>query len=265
MPVPPPFVWGLAVIVILIVGLYLASPYIRKWQARNRPVFYPVATVRGIDVSHYQEEIDWDCLANSRIDGEPVSFVFIKATEGKTILDEYFVYNFASARKHGIIRGAYHVFSTKSTPQEQAEFFCNVVELKERDLFPVLDVEQLGRYTPRQMREGILDWMNIVEKHYGVTPILYTSYSMKKDYLSGPEFDKYPYWIAHYYVEELAYSGPWKFWQHTDVGTIGGIKSKVDMNVFNGTFSDLLCLTMSKPKFNEKWSGHVGDSLRRAD
>lgn len=263
--VPTPFVWGLVFAVLLVFGLYLMGPYIRRWQARNGPVFFPVGIVRGIDVSHYQEEIDWDEVATSRLNGEPVSFAFIKATEGKTILDEYFVYNFSSARKHGIIRGAYHVLSTKSTPQEQAEFFCNVVRLKEKDLYPVLDVEQLGRWSPRQMREAVLDWMNIVEKHYGVTPILYTSYSFKKDYLNGPEFDRYPYWIAHYYVKELKYSGQWKFWQHTDVGSIGGIKSKVDIDVFNGTFSDLLCLTMSKPETAEKWHHYqqVPDSLKQ--
>lgn len=237
--------WGLAFLVLIVIILYFLSPSIRLWRAHHSPIVFPYGTVRGIDVSHYQEEIDWDKVAGSTLDGDPVSFVFIKATEGKTILDEYFVYNYASARKQGMIRGAYHVFSSKSSAQEQAEFFCNVVELKERDLFPVLDIEQLGSYTPEALREGILDWMNIVEKHFGVTPILYTSYKFKTRYLNGPEFDKYPYWIAHYYVSELEYTGDWKFWQHTDKGTVDGIDGDVDIDVFNGSYSDLLCLTFT--------------------
>ena len=44
----------------------------------------------------------------------------------------------------------------------------------------------------------------------------------------------YPYWIAHYYVDSVEYKGDWKFWQHTDVGTLPGIKEQVDLNIFNG-------------------------------
>ncbi|MCQ2076251.1 MAG: glycoside hydrolase family 25 protein [Bacteroidaceae bacterium] len=244
--------WGLAFLVLFIIILYFLSPSIRIWQARHSPVIFPLGTVRGIDVSHYQGEIDWDEVAQSDLDGDPVAFAFIKATEGKTILDEYFMYNFSEAHKNNIIRGAYHVFSSKSSAQEQADFFCNVVDLKVRDLFPVLDIETLGRYSPKELREGVLDWMNIVERHFGVTPILYTSYSFKKDYLSGPEFDKYPYWIAHYYVSELEYQGKWMFWQHTDNGELNGIKGLVDIDVFNGSFSDLMCLTITKDHIKAK-------------
>lgn len=253
-PAPSPFVKGLVIVLVVFSGIYILSPLIRQWQVKNGPVFFPVGRVRGIDVSHFQEEIDWEQVARCKLNGSPVSFVFIKASEGKTILDEYFVYNFTSARQHGLIRGAYHVFSSKSSPQEQAKFFCKIVDLKEKDLYPVLDVEQLGLYTPRQMREAVLDWMNIVERHFGVTPILYTSSSFKTKYLSGPEFDRYPYWIAHYYVKQLSYKGDWKFWQHTDVGELDGIKGYVDINVFNGTYFDLLALTISKEQAKKMWN-----------
>ena len=250
-------VWGLVVMISLILILYFAGPYIRRMRRHSGPVHFPIGTIRGIDVSHYQGEIDWEKVADASLDGEHVSFAFIKATEGKTILDEYFVYNFSSARKNGIIRGAYHVFSSKSTAQEQAEFFCNVVELKKRDLYPVLDIEGLGTYTPDQLREGIIDWMNIVEKHFGVTPILYTSYKFKIDYLNGHEFDKYPYWIAHYYVDKLKYKGQWDFWQHTDKGSIDGIEGDVDVDLFNGTYSDLLCLTMGSDHPRFLWTNYL--------
>ena len=59
----------------------------------------------------------------------------------------------------------------------------------------------------------------------------------------GKEFEKYPFWIAHYYVKELEYEGEWSFWQHTDVGEVDGINGYVDVDVFNGSsseFEDLL-------------------------
>ena len=54
-----------------------------------------------------------------------------------------------------------------------------------------------------------------------------------------PEFDAYPYWIAHYYVDSLEYNGSWKLWQYTDNGRIDGIKGTVDFNIYNGSMYDL--------------------------
>lgn len=241
-------VWGLIAVVVMFAALYVVQKYVlhhnSRWFALQSPVFYPKGDVRGIDVSHFQKMIDWDEVAEDKLNGVPIRFVFIKATEGKNVNDEYFNRNFSEARKHGILRGAYHLFTSTSSAQEQALHYCNVVGLRDNDLVPVLDVEQLGRSTPRELQEGVLDWMNIVENHYGVTPILYTSFKFKNTYLSGEEFKKYPYWIAHYYIEDLAYQGEWILWQHTDIGHVNGIDEYVDINVFNGDYTDLLQFTM---------------------
>ena len=94
------------------------------------------------------------------------------------------------------------------------------------------------------MQKAAKTWLDIVEKHYGVPPILYTGYKFRESYLNSKEFERYPYWIAHYYVSKLAYKGKWKFWQHTDCGKVGGIKGNVDFNIYNGSMYDLrrLCL-----------------------
>ena len=248
--------WGLIGLLFLLFAAHVIEVYVLhhdiRWYAIRDGVFYPEGDVRGIDISHYQETIDWDALAESTLHGVPVSFVFIKATEGKTIIDECFTRNFSEARRHGILRGAYHVYSTLSSPQEQARFFCNVVGLKDNDIVPILDVEGLGTDSPEHIQTGILDWMNLVEKHYGVTPILYTSYNFRTTYLTDPQFDRYPYWIAHYYIKNLAYTGRWAFWQHTDVGKVGGVKGYVDVNVFNGGYSDLLRLTVKENRKENK-------------
>ena len=66
-------------------------------------------------------------------------------------------------------------------------------------------------------------------------------------------FDQYPYWIAHYYVDSLEYQGPWKFWQHTDVGRLPGIKGNVDFNIYNGSYYDLRQMTIgSQETIGEK-------------
>ncbi|MGN1217079.1 MAG: GH25 family lysozyme, partial [Phocaeicola sp.] len=141
------------------------------------------------------------------------------------------------------IRGAYHFYNPNTDPVKQADFFIDNVKLKAGDLPPVLDIEKKPKDVAKLKRD-LLVWLNRVERHYKVKPILYTSYKFKNKYLSDSVFNTYPYWIAHYYVDSVRYEGEWKFWQHTDVGTMPGISKQVDLNVFNGSMSDLLELTI---------------------
>ena len=235
-------------VVCLVFGVFLVKAYLNPYSFQIKALFgtvkYPDGKVRGIDVSHYQSEINWDKLRNADLQGTPVNFIFVKATEGADILDENFNQNFHYARRNEIMRGAYHFFSAKSPAEKQAKYFCKMVQLEDDDLPPVLDVETMGDYTPAQLQKEVLTWLHIVEKHYGVPPILYTSYRFKQKNLANPEIESYPYWIAHYYVDSLTYTGEWKFWQHTDAGKVSGIKGFVDVNLFNGTYEDLVNLTI---------------------
>lgn len=244
-------------VLVLVVVLYCVffyrsyvKPYSFRWKALYGTAVYPDGKVRGIDISHYQDNINWDKLQDAIIHNAPIRFIFVKATEGTDIIDENFNLNFYQARKCELIRGAYHFFSTTSSADRQARFFCKVVQLEDEDLPPVLDVENLGSLTPEQLRKEVLTWMNYVERYYGVTPILYTYYSFKQKYLNTPEFDKYPLWIAHYYEPKLKYEGKWAFWQHTDAGRVDGIKGYVDVNLFNGEYKDLLRMTIGNQKAN---------------
>ena len=97
-----------------------------------------------------------------------------------------------------------------------------------------------------QLRRDLKLWLDKIEQHYKVKPILYTSYKFKTRYLNDSVFNSYPYWIAHYYVDSVEYRGEWKFWQHTDVGTLPGIREKVDLNIFNGSLEELQLMTIKK-------------------
>ena len=248
----PGWAWWTGAIVI--VALYVwafyyffVSPYGFRWRAIFGDVNYPAGyDIHGIDVSHYQGVINWELLRNQgTIDECPIRFVMIKATEGANRVDPKFEYNFEQARNYGFTRGAYHYYSTQSTAKEQAEHFIRQVKLLKGDLPPVLDVEQKpSGQTNEEFQRSVLEWLTRVEAHYGVKPILYTYYRFKTDYLSDTIFNQYPYWIAHYYVDSVAYQGSWKFWQHTDVGRLPGIKGDVDFNIYNGSYYDLRQLTI---------------------
>ncbi|MBQ7509745.1 MAG: glycoside hydrolase family 25 protein [Prevotella sp.] len=248
----PGWAWwigGLSVAALYVWFFYFffVSPYGFRWRALYGDINYPEGyDIHGIDVSHYQGDINWDLLRNQgTIDDCPIRFVMIKATEGATKVDEKFEDNFFQAREYGFTRGAYHFYSLHSPAADQARFFIKNVKLEKGDLPPVLDVEHKPKnQTREEFKQSVQEWLNIVERHYGVKPILYTYYKFKTEYLADSVFNQYPYWIAHYYVDSVEYQGPWKFWQHTDAGSLPGIKGPVDFDIYNGSFYDLRRLTI---------------------
>ena len=185
----------------------------------------------------------WNELSKAQYTPFPVRFVFMKASEGGDFSDTTFVHNFAEARKHGFIRGAYHFYNPKTDANRQADFFIRSVDLEPGDLPPVLDIETRSDDMDK-LRKDLLVWLRRIEAFYRVKPILYTSYKYKTRFLNDSIFNTYPYWIAHYYVDSVEYQGPWKFWQHTDVGTLPGIQEQVDLNVFNGSLEELQQMTI---------------------
>ena len=247
----PRWAWwigGTAVIVLYVFLFYhfFVGPTGFRWRALYGDAEYPEGyEIHGIDISHYQGKIDWEQLKNAMIKGCPVRFVIIKSTEGSSRLDENFRENFHQARDFGFIRGVYHFWSNKSTAREQAYYFLDQVHLTDGDLPPVLDIEHKpADKSVEDFQRDVLTWLHIVEDKYHAKPIIYTYYKFKEQYLSAPVFDDYPYWIAHYYVDKVQYKGKWKFWQHTDVGKLPGIKGYVDFNIYNGSYYELkqLCI-----------------------
>lgn len=237
-----------SVALILFFYYFFIRPYSYRWKPCHGAKGYGVCLplnykIHGIDVSHHQGEIDWDAIKETRKQEYPISFAIMKATEGGDYKDRRFAENFVRSREVGLIRGAYHFYNPNTDPIRQANFFISQVKLEKGDFAPVLDIERKP-HDKAKLQTDLLKFLNHLEQYYGVKPIIYTSYKYKTRYLNTPEFDAYPLWIAHYYVETLNYEGPWLIWQHTDYGTVPGIDSNVDLNVFNGTLKTLQKYTL---------------------
>lgn len=247
--------WVLAAGIVLVFAAGFYTFFIRPYAYRWKPCYgqkgYGVCMpcryeVHGVDVSHYQGVIDWGRVAADSVGDFPLRFAFLKATEGGDHGDTTFLRHLAEARRAGLVCGAYHYFIPATDARRQADFFIRTVPLRKGDLPPVLDVETLGKRSPRELRAAVKVWLSRVEQHYGVKPILYTSYKFKMRYLNDSLLNTYPYWIAHYYVDSVRYRGRWDFWQHTDVGRVPGIEKEVDLNVFNGSLDELRALTLQQ-------------------
>lgn len=195
--------------------------------------------VHGIDVSHHQGKINWTEVDTMDVNGIRIDFAFLKATEGITRQDRQFERNWKKTKEVGIMRGAYHFFHPSRNAAEQARNFIREVKLEPGDLPPVLDIEKSNRQSKKVIVDGALEWCRLIEEHYGVKPIIYTSPGFYNKYLTD-DFGDYTLWIAHYYKDLPRMTHrKWQFWQHTDKAKINGISKGVDLNVFNGSLSKL--------------------------
>lgn len=203
---------------------------------------YPIS---GIDVSHYQGEIDWNVMEDQNMD-----FAFIKATEGSSSVDECFNSNWEKAQESELVIGAYHFFSFDSSAMTQAENFIHTVGNLDGKLPPVIDFEYYGNKEKNppdidNTRKELKTMLDLLEKHYDVKPILYVTYKTYIRYIKG-EFADYPLWIRNvYYSPNIDMKGKWMFWQYTDTAVLrgySGAEKYIDRNVFRGTEDEFLQL-----------------------
>jgi len=194
------------------------------------------STLKGIDVSYYQAEIDWDKVKAAGRD-----FAFIRVSDGTKFEDPRFEANWSGARDAGVVRGAYQYFRPSEDPVAQANVLvAKMGTLAPDDLPPVLDVEITEGLSSLRLQQKVHTWLLTVEAATGRKPIVYTMAGMSGSL--GTQFTAYPLWVANWGVKcprmPSKWSG-WKFWQGSDRGTVAGIHEKVDTDVFNGTMTDL--------------------------
>ena len=193
----------------------------------------------GIDVSHYQGSINWKDVARN---GD-IYYVYVKATEGAKLVDETYQRNIEGARRAGLKVGCYHFYSPTADVSQQFRNFSSVVSLKNHDLIPIIDIEHRGKAPLGQFQNRLKQFLKLVERHYGVQPILYTSRDFYNKYLSGP-FTHYKYMIARYHedIPELRDNAAFVMWQYSATSHIRGIRGNVDRSCLMDKFtlSDIL-------------------------
>lgn len=224
--------------IILLLGIITAALfYFGILQFNNPPrETYPV---RGVDVSHYQGEINWSVLCQ-----QDIRFAFIKATEGSTYVDNCFEANYAAAIQTDLRVGAYHFFSFDSPGATQANNFITTVSAYDDMLPPVVDVEFYGKYISEPpsdietLQQELSALLNALENHYGIKPILYATQEAY-DLLLKDDFSDYDLWIRNV-LTTPAVDG-WTFWQYSNRGRLDGYIGEefyIDLNVFRGTIEE---------------------------
>ncbi len=194
--------------------------------------------IRGVDVSVYQGNIDWQKLAENDID-----FAFIKASEGSAYKDKNYPKNIRDARTTGLAIGAYHFVSFESGGEAQARNFIDSVDAEDISLPPVIDLEMYGRYEKYPPSEELVDdilepMIKTLREEYKRNPIIYTNRSTYAMYLSG-KYKDCDIWICDLVKSPALPDGrQWKFWQYSHTGRLDGYsgdEKHIDLNVFYGS------------------------------
>lgn len=195
---------------------------------------YKTSYIFGIDVSRYQEKINWQMVATD----PNVKFVYLKATESSSHIDKYFHKNLREARRYGIPVGAYHFFSPNTSVSTQLKNFTDNINLKHHDLIPVVDVERRGRSSAASFHRKLSAFLREIERIYGVRPIIYTGVNFYNEHLAG-RYTHHKFWIARYADQApvIVDNAPVVLWQFTCKGFVNGIKGEVDRNCFMDNYS----------------------------
>ena len=200
--------------------------------------------VSGVDVAGHQRPggapINWRQVSGPG--GQ--QFAFVKASEGSDWKNDFYDEDAQAAADAGMQVGAYHYARPAGDPLAQARFFASVInDGPATQLPPVLDLEVDEGLGPLQLAAWTSIFLKEVEAQTGTKPMIYTYRYFWYEHMNNTDaFTDYPLWLAAYQNQPPRPVGGWdklSFWQRSDSGRVAGINTPVDMNLFNGTNSQL--------------------------
>ncbi len=193
---------------------------------------------KGIDVSRYQDKIDWEEVASDEVEYAFVRLGIRGYTEGEIMEDETFQYNIRGALDNDIDVGVYFFTQALSEEEavEEAEFVIDAIEPYEVKYPVVLDVEAVSNskargndLTSEERTKYCIAFCERI-KEAGYTPMIYGNLKTFMLMLDIEQLEAYDKWFA-YYDESYYFPYDFKIWQYTNKGKVAGIKGEVDLNI----------------------------------
>ena len=193
--------------------------------------------VRGIDLSHHNEKVNWNIVRERNI-----SFAYLKVTEGSSLCDREYRQNYRRAKANNIHVGTYHFFSFRTPGNEQAKHFIEEAVCKKGDMVPAIDVEHSpgNKYSSKkEVRSKVVEELKVFEQkirnHYGCYPLIYTNKECYELYIKD-NFSKNPIWICDLKDEPDRKIDNWVIWQFSHKGKLTGTAGHIDLNYYRYSF-----------------------------
>ena len=213
-----------------------------------------VKTYRGIDVSVYQGDIDWDKVKASGVDYVIIRCGFRGYVTGSVNEDANFKRNIEGAKKAGLQVGVYFFSQALTVDEalEEAEFCIELLDGCELE-YPVFydwevvidkdgDTPRTAYIQPDDLTNNALVFAERI-RYAGYTPGIYTNkktavwkYDLSR--LTGLDI-----WLAEY-NDVPSYFYDFAMWQYSSKGSVPGITGNVDMNI---SFKDFSAARSAEP------------------
>lgn len=199
-------------------------------------------SVTGIDVSHWQKEIDWEQVKESGVEFAMIRLGYRGYELGAIGLDTYAIANLEGAIEAGLDVGVYF-FSQALTPEEAEEEAYFVVEqlepYQEHITMPVVfDWEHVNNaqartndmHDPDLLTDCTLAFLQTIEVA-GYRPMVYFNRTQSWKYLNLEELKEYEFWLAAY-TQRMDFPYKIKMWQYTSTGSVPGVEGHCDVNIY---------------------------------
>lgn len=220
-----------------------ANPYrVQDFQYDPNNYLYCLRqnSYKGVDISAFQKDIDWQQVKDSGID-----FAIIRlgyrgyGKAGKLVEDEYVQDNLKQATEVGLPIGAYFFSQALNIKEvdEEIEFMLEILGDYQLDLPIILDWEIPGADNPRTKNMDART-LTEIQKYFcqtmaemGYDPMIYFNWHQANHLYYLSELEDYDFWLA-FYQDRMTFPYKVEMWQYTDQGRVPGIEGNVDLNVY---------------------------------
>lgn len=194
--------------------------------------------VAGIDVSSYQQNIDWNQVKQAGVEFAMIRLGYRGYVSGKLDLDDCFLENMEGALNAGLDVGVYF-FSQALTEEEaveEAEYVLNWIRGYDISYPIVFDWEEVDA----QARTDEMNMLMLTGcavafcetiQEAGYTPAVYFNQAYGYQQLNLPSLKDYEFWLAAY-EETPTFHFDFQMWQYTSQGAVPGIQGPVDLNIY---------------------------------
>ena len=192
--------------------------------------------VKGIDVSSWQKEIDWELVKESGIDFVMIRCGYRNLTNDDILVDPRFDYNISEANRLGIPVGVYFYSTARDEKEvlEEASFVLHTI--KDYDvMYPVVydfelyNQKRMEEVSASRINDNAIRFLEYMDAH-GYRGMIYSNLHYLNKVWDIEQFDDYKFWLAQYDGE---LNTEFDMLQYTDKGTIPGISVNVDLNKAN--------------------------------
>ena len=207
----------------------------------------------GIDISHWQGNVDFEKIKTNKFRNLPVSFVMLKAggSDNGLYTDSRFKQYYDQAKRAGLHIGAYYFVGNKFWGADagvaDAKRFIKILGRREFDMPVAVDVENQSRAKKAEITAATKAFCDTMEQAGYYCSIYASDISGFKETMDVSKLTAYDKWVAKYSTHEPSYVKQYGMWQFG--GSVNYLRSphiigvssvNCDQNIATKNYPDII-------------------------